>query len=89
MLDSRPNKPLILGALFSAVAALAHLGCIIFGGDWYRFFGAGEQMAKMASQLAVYRLTLMSLIWSRCPLLSPCSALASLVLDGRDAKKHR
>ncbi|MGE6461570.1 hypothetical protein ACQKC7_07305 [Pseudoalteromonas tetraodonis] len=48
MLDSKPNKPLILGALFSAVAALAHLGCIIFGGDWYRFFGAGEQMAKMA-----------------------------------------
>ncbi len=32
----------------SAIAALAHLGCIIFGGDWYRFFGAGEQMAKMA-----------------------------------------
>ncbi|WP_284207688.1 hypothetical protein [Thalassotalea eurytherma] len=24
------------------VAALAHLGCIIFGEDWYRFFGAGE-----------------------------------------------
>jgi len=48
MLYSRPNKLLILGALFSAVAALAHLGCIIFGGDWYRFFGAGEQMAKMA-----------------------------------------
>ncbi|WP_111977366.1 hypothetical protein [Algibacillus agarilyticus] len=48
MLDSRPNKPLILGALFTAVAALAHLGCIIFGGDWYRFFGAGEHMAKMA-----------------------------------------
>jgi len=48
VLDSRPNKPLILGALFTAVAALAHLGCIIFGGDWYRFFGAGEQMAKMA-----------------------------------------
>jgi len=48
VLYSRPNKLLILGALFSAVAALAHLGCIIFGGDWYRFFGAGEQMAKMA-----------------------------------------
>ncbi|MBA6262309.1 hypothetical protein H4J39_00935 [Colwellia sp. Bg11-12] len=38
----------MLGAFFSAIAALAHLGCIIFGGDWYRFFGAGEQMAKMA-----------------------------------------
>ncbi|WP_310649701.1 hypothetical protein [Colwellia sp. Bg11-12] len=48
MLDSKTNKPLILGAFFSAIAALAHLGCIIFGGDWYRFFGAGEQMAKMA-----------------------------------------
>jgi hypothetical protein len=48
VLDSKTNKPLILGAFFSAIAALAHLGCIIFGGDWYRFFGAGEQMAKMA-----------------------------------------
>ncbi|WP_406681969.1 hypothetical protein [Shewanella subflava] len=32
----------------SAIAALAHLGCIIFGGDWYRFLGAGEQMASLA-----------------------------------------
>lgn len=37
-----------MGALLSAVAALAHLGCILFGGNWYRFFGAGEQMAKLA-----------------------------------------
>jgi len=42
------NKFLIMGAIGSAVAALAHLGCIFFGGAWYRFFGAGEQMAKMA-----------------------------------------
>ncbi len=48
MLLAIMNKPLILGAISSAIAALAHLGCIIFGGDWYRFFGAGEQMAKMA-----------------------------------------
>lgn len=48
VIDSKINKPLMLGAIFSAVAALAHLGCIVFGGDWYRFFGAGEQMAKMA-----------------------------------------
>ncbi len=48
MLDSRTNKPLIIGAFFSAVAALAHLGCIIFGGDWYRFFFFFYQMAKMA-----------------------------------------
>lgn len=47
-MDSNINKPLMFGAFFSAIAALAHLGCIIFGGEWYRFFGAGEQMAKMA-----------------------------------------
>lgn len=48
MIDSNINKPLMFGAIFSAFAALAHLGCIIFGGDWYRFFGAGEKMALMA-----------------------------------------
>ena len=47
-MDSGKNKLLIVGAVFNALAALAHLGCIIFGGDWYRFFGAGEQIAKMA-----------------------------------------
>lgn len=47
---SNYNVFLILGALCSALAALAHLGCIIFGGDWYRFFGAGEQLAKMADE---------------------------------------
>ena len=42
------NKFLIIGSICSGLAAIAHLGCIIFGGDWYRFFGAGEAMAKMA-----------------------------------------
>lgn len=42
------NKFLIAAAIFTALAALAHIGCIIFGADWYRFFGAGEQMAQMA-----------------------------------------
>ncbi|MBO1254825.1 hypothetical protein J3L16_03870 [Alteromonas sp. 5E99-2] len=64
------NKPLILGAFFSAVAALAHLGCVIFGGDWYRFFGAGEKMAMMAEAGEYYPtivtsgLVLVLLIWS-------------------------
>lgn len=49
-MKSEKNKLLIIGALCSAFAAIAHLGCIIFGGDWYRFFGAGEQMAKLAEQ---------------------------------------
>ena len=47
-MGSGKNTFLIAGSICSAIAALVHLGCIIFGGAWYRFFGAGEQMAKMA-----------------------------------------
>lgn len=31
-------------------AALLHLGIIVGGPDWYRFFGAGEPMAVMSEQ---------------------------------------
>ena len=44
------NNPfLILGAALSAVAALLHVGCLVFGASWYRFFGAGERMAQLAA----------------------------------------
>lgn len=49
-MNSASNKYLLVAALCCFAAALAHLGCILFGGDWYRFFGAGEQMARMAEQ---------------------------------------
>lgn len=49
-MNSDNNKLLIAAALLCALAALAHVGCIVFGGDWYRFFGAGEPMAQMAEQ---------------------------------------
>ena len=41
------NKYLIAGALMSGFAALLHLACIVGGASWYRFLGAGEQMAQM------------------------------------------
>jgi hypothetical protein len=41
---------LLISGSLSAIAALLHLGCIYFGASWYRFFGAGEQMAIMAEQ---------------------------------------
>ena len=47
-MSGTPNHYLIAGAALSALAAILHLGCIIFGASWYRFFGAGEQMARMA-----------------------------------------
>ena len=64
------NRLLVSGAVMSACAALAHLGCIAFGAPWYRFFGAGEQMAQMAMRghwyPAVMALAIASvlLVWS-------------------------
>lgn len=43
------NSFLVAGAVLSGIAALLHLGCIIFGSTLYRFFGAGERMAQLAA----------------------------------------
>tara|TARA_B110000211_G_scaffold222699_1_gene271685 strand:+ start:1797 stop:2216 length:420 start_codon:yes stop_codon:yes gene_type:complete len=44
------NIFLIIAGALSAVVAILHLGCIYFGAPWYRFFGAGEQMALLAER---------------------------------------
>jgi hypothetical protein len=44
------NVFLIIAGTLSAIVAALHLGCIYFGAAWYRFFGAGEQMAVLAEQ---------------------------------------
>lgn len=43
---SGANKWLIVGGWLSIIASLLHVACIFGGGDWYRFFGAGEEMAR-------------------------------------------
>lgn len=40
---------LIVGGWLSVLAALLHIACIFGGPDWYRFFGAGEGMARAAA----------------------------------------
>lgn len=45
-----PNPWLIAGGVLSALAALLHLAVIAGGPDWYRFVGAGEEMARMAER---------------------------------------
>lgn len=40
---------LLLAAVLSALAALAHVCVVVGGPSWYRFFGAGEGMAQLAA----------------------------------------
>jgi hypothetical protein len=44
------NKLLLAGGLLSIIASILHIGIIIGGASWYRFFGAGEKMATMAEK---------------------------------------
>lgn len=43
------NPYLVAGASLSLTAAILHVGCILFGSAWYRFFGAGERMARLSA----------------------------------------
>ena len=44
------NILLCLGAALSAMAAVLHIGIVIKGAPWYRFFGAGEAFAVAAER---------------------------------------
>lgn len=44
------NPWLIAGGWLSLAASLLHIACIIGGPDWYRFFGAGEDIARAAER---------------------------------------
>ncbi len=45
------GKPwLVAGGVLSLAGALLHLVIILGGPSWYRFFGAGERVARMAEQ---------------------------------------
>lgn len=40
----------LVAAILDFIAALLHVACVIGGGNWYRFFGAGEALASMAER---------------------------------------
>ncbi len=48
------DRLLVAGGALTGVAALLHVGIILGGPDWYRFFGAGERMARLAARGSVY-----------------------------------
>ena len=64
------NVWLLAGGVLSGIAALLHLGCIIGGPSWYRFFGAGERLARLAERgslqpmIITLAITLMLALWS-------------------------
>jgi hypothetical protein len=47
-MNSPYNIFLLIGGGLSAIAAVLHIGIILGGPSWYRFFGAGESMAAAA-----------------------------------------
>jgi hypothetical protein len=48
------NRWLVAAGALSAAAALLHLAVIFGGPNWYRFFGAGEGMARAAARGSWY-----------------------------------
>ena len=44
---------LVIAGSFSLLAAFLHIGIVIGGPGWYRFFGAGDSMALMAAKGSV------------------------------------
>jgi hypothetical protein len=64
------SQALAVGALLNAVAAVAHLACIVIGAPAYRFMGAGEPMARavearrLRPTFVTLAVALVLLVWS-------------------------
>ena len=70
-IPANPGTPwLVAGGWLSAAASLLHIGCIIGGEKWYRFFGAGEEIAmavaagKMWPHLLTLGIAVVLAIWA-------------------------
>jgi hypothetical protein len=48
------DRLLACGGFLTGAASLLHLAIIAGGPDWYRFFGAGERMARLAGRGSIY-----------------------------------
>ncbi len=63
------NKSLLFGGVSSFLVAALHLAMIVGGPSWYRFFGAGEQMATLAEEgswtpaLVTLAITIIFTVW--------------------------
>jgi hypothetical protein len=48
------DRLLTFGGVVTGAASVLHLAIIFGGADWYRFFGAGEHMAKLVARGSAY-----------------------------------
>ena len=53
-MSNNQNYTLITGGALSIIASLLHIAIIIGGAEWYRFFGAGEELASMSENGSWY-----------------------------------
>ena len=64
-----PKLIMTIAGLLSFLVAILHITIIFGGAAWYRFFGAGEQMATMAEQgswipsIVTLAITIVFAIW--------------------------
>jgi hypothetical protein len=74
------NQFLIVSGILNASAAILHLACIYYGAPWYRFFGAGEEMAVLAEQGSNYPTFITLVIFSVLSIWSLyCFSAAGLI----------
>mgnify|MGYP001583271207 CR=1 FL=1 len=80
-LSANINPWLVAGAVLSAIAAVLHVAIVVGGAAWYRFFGAGEDFARMAEagrwlpNLVTMGIAAVLLLWSAYALAGAlCSA---------------
>jgi putative oxidoreductase len=62
--ESNRDHWLLCGGLLSGVASLLHVAIIFGGPEWYRFFGAGERMARLAARGSPYPMVVTAFIAS-------------------------
>lgn len=73
---NRGARWLIAGGGLSAIAALLHLGCIVFGASWFRFFGAPEPL------IVNYENGAMGLVWTTIAIALVLAVWAAFAFSG-------
>ncbi|HVF39950.1 MAG TPA: hypothetical protein VM939_08615 [Gemmatimonadaceae bacterium] len=56
------ERLLVTAGVLTGIASLLHVAIIFGGPDWYRFFGAGERMARLAGSGSMYPTVITSAI---------------------------